>query len=232
MLLVARNDQPGAEIHKVLHALLAAQRQFLQSAFTPNCVHSSNGSLALKTLLALSTPWSHIDHLRSQTPWCSKTISQNTLWHTWLLIRLQRLLPGFGTRCFISIFRALARLLSDHGSNFVSSIIAEMCKLLGMKKLQTTPYHPQTNGLVERSHQTIKWMIGKLGEDKKANWPSHLAEIVHAYNANQSAVMGYSPYYLMFWCQSRLPVDLYFPNLKGVQRGLDETPPPGMLTKM
>ena len=41
------------------------------------------------------------------------------------------------------------------------------------------PYHPQTNGLVERSHQTIMHMIGKLGEDKKADWPSHLAEIVH-----------------------------------------------------
>ena len=44
------------------------------------------------------------------------------------------------------------------------------------------PYHLQTNGLVERSHQTIMHMIGKLGEDKKANLPSHLAEIVHAYN--------------------------------------------------
>ena len=60
------------------------------------------------------------------------------------------------------------------------------------------PYHPQTNGLVERSHQTIMRMIGKLGEDKKADWPSHLAEIAYAYNAIQSAVTGYSPYYLMF----------------------------------
>ena len=58
------------------------------------------------------------------------------------------------------------------------------------------PYHPQTNGLVERSYQTIMHMIGKLGEDKKANWPSHLAEIVHTNNATQSRVTGYSPHYL------------------------------------
>ena len=60
------------------------------------------------------------------------------------------------------------------------------------------PYHPLTNGLVERSPQTIVCMIRKLGEDKKADWPSHLAEIVHAYNATQSAVTGYSLHYLMF----------------------------------
>ena len=56
-------------------------------------------------------------------------------------------------------------------------------------------------------------MIGKLGEDKKANWPSHLAEIVHAYNATQSAVTGYSPHYLMFRQQPRLLVDFVFPTV-------------------
>ena len=75
------------------------------------------------------------------------------------------------------------------------------------------PYHPQTNGLVERSHQTIMHMIGKLGEDKKADWPSHLAEIVHAYNATRSAVTGYSPHYLMFGRWPRLPVDFVFPTI-------------------
>ena len=98
----------------------------------------------------------------------------------------------------ISISEAPARLLSDRGTSFTGSFIEELCKILGIQQLQTTPYHPQTNGLVERSHQTIMHMIGKLGEDKKADWPSHLAEIVHAYNATRSAVTGYSPYYLMF----------------------------------
>ena len=85
---------------------------------------------------------------------------------------------------YISIFGALARLLSDRGTSFTSSIIEELCKILGIQQLWTMPYHPQTNGLVERSHQTIMCMIGNLGEDKKADWASHLAEIVHAYNAN------------------------------------------------
>ena len=99
---------------------------------------------------------------------------------------------------YISIFGAPARLLSDRGANFMSSVIDEMCKILGMKKLQTMPYHLQTNGLVDRLHQTITRMIGKLGKDKKANWPGHLTEIVHAYNATHFAMTRYNPHYLMF----------------------------------
>ena len=55
----------------------------------------------------------------------------------------------------ISIFGAPARILSDWGANFMSSIIDKLCALFGMKKLWTMPYHPQMNGLVERSHQAI-----------------------------------------------------------------------------
>ena len=118
---------------------------------------------------------------------------------------------------YISIFGALARLLSDRGANFMSSVINEMCKILSMKKLWTTPYHTQTNGLVERSHQTIMRMIRKLGKDKKANWLGHLAEIVHAYNATHSAMTGYSLHYLMFRGRPRLLVDFYFPTFRSAE---------------
>ena len=66
---------------------------------------------------------------------------------------------------YISIFGALARLLSDRGTSFTSSIIEELCKILGTQQLQIMSYHPQTTGLVERSHQMIMHMIGKLRED-------------------------------------------------------------------
>ena len=115
---------------------------------------------------------------------------------------------------YISIFGALTRLLSDKHVSFTSSVIEEMCQILGIKQLQTMSYHPKTNGLVVRLHQTIMHMIGKLAEDKKADhWPSHLAEIVHAYNATCSAVTGYSPHYLMFQWRPRLPVNFVFPTI-------------------
>ena len=66
-------------------------------------------------------------------------------------------------------------------------------------------------------------MIRKLGEDKKADWPGHLAEIMQAYNATQSAMMGYSPHYLMFGCRPRLPVDFYFPTFRSAEASMRGT---------
>ena len=70
----------------------------------------------------------------------------------------------------------------------------------------------------------IMQMIGKLGEDKKADWPSHLAEIVHTYNATHSAVTGYSPHYLMFRQRPRLPVDFYCPIIGNTEAPTREAP--------
>ena len=65
-------------------------------------------------------------------------------------------------------------------------------------------------------------MIGRLQEDKKANWPSHLAEIAHAYNATQSATTGYSLHYLMFERWPRLLVNLVFPTISSNEAPMRE----------
>ena len=70
-------------------------------------------------------------------------------------------------------------------------------------------YHAQCNGQVERFHQTLFRMIGKLLCDKKAQWEQHLPELLQAYNT-RSAVTGYSPHYVMFGRHPCLPVDYYF----------------------
>ena len=108
---------------------------------------------------------------------------------------------------------APARLLWNRGASFTSNVIEELCKILGIKWPWTMLYHPQMNGLVERSHQMIMHLIGKLREDRKANWPSHFAEIAHTYNATWSTVTRYSPPYLMFRWWPRLPVEFVFPTI-------------------
>ena len=93
-------------------------------------------------------------------------------------------------------------------------MISELCDLLGVTKITMSPYHPQTNGTVERVHQTLRRMIAKMDPDKRAKWPSHLGPILIAYNATRSLITGYLPYFLMFGRRPRLLVDLLFPIVR------------------
>ena len=70
---------------------------------------------------------------------------------------------------YISIFRAPAKLLSDQGATSESNIIRELCELMGIRKVRTSPCHAQTNRQVEQAHHTLMCMIGKLSRDWKAN---------------------------------------------------------------
>ena len=109
-----------------------------------------------------------------------------------------RTITKFLYQGYISIFGALATLLSDCSVNIMSSIIGEMCILLSMK-LQTMPYHPQTKWVGREVSSLIK-LSSRLLESwrsKKSDWLSHLAEIVHTYNAAHSTVTGYSH---TIWC--------------------------------
>ena len=112
--------------------------------------------------------------------------------------------------CFIVVFGAPAKLLSDRGANFMSTLVEELCSAFVIQKCRTTAYHAQCNGQVEHFHQTLFHMIGKLSHDKKAQWEEHLLGLMQAYNSTQSAVTGYLPHYLMFGRHPHLPVDYYF----------------------
>ena len=112
--------------------------------------------------------------------------------------------------CFIAVFGAPTKLLSDRGVNFISALVEELCAAFSIQKCRTTAYHAQCNGQVEHFHQTLFHMIGKLVHDKKAQWEQHLPELLQAYNSTQSVVIGYSQHYLMFGRCPHLPLDYYF----------------------
>ena len=120
--------------------------------------------------------------------------------------------------CFIAVFRAPTKLLSDRGANFMSALVEELCSAFGIQKCRTTAYHAQCNGQVECFHQTLFHMIGKLSHDKKAQWEQHLPELLQAYNSTWSVVTGYLLHYLMFGRHPHLPVDYYFPTVSAYKR--------------
>ena len=69
------------------------------------------------------------------------------------------------------------KILSDQGRNFESNLIAELCKLVQIKKLRTTPYRPEGNGSCERFNRTLISMIGTLPEELKVHWPQHVSTL-------------------------------------------------------
>ena len=124
---------------------------------------------------------------------------------------------------FISIFRALKRILMDQGKVFTSEVVGQLYSQFRISQLTMTAYHPQGNGQVEHAHQTLGRMIGKLEDEFKGQWPKHLSKLTYACNSTQSAVTGYSPHFLMFRQWPRLPIDFVFPTheVMGTLRPVD-----------
>ena len=111
---------------------------------------------------------------------------------------------------FICHYGFPEQFISDQGKNFESDLIQELCKIAGVKKLHTTPYHPQSNGQCERFNSTLCNRLGTLSDEEKSDWKSHLGCMTHAYNCTKHVSTTYSPYYLMFGRHPRLPIDVEF----------------------
>ncbi|XP_075451032.1 uncharacterized protein LOC142492246 [Ascaphus truei] len=100
------------------------------------------------------------------------------------------------------------RLHSDQGRDFESTLIRELLKMLNVAKSRTTPYHPEGDALPERFNRTLLDMLGTLKGTQKAEWSRHVETLVHAYNCTRHESTGFSPYFLMFGREARLPVDV------------------------
>lgn len=75
-----------------------------------------------------------------------------------------------------------ARLLSDNGPGYVSRVFREYLQLVGIRHTLAAPFHPQTNGKIERYHQTLKRNVNQVPYDVPVELEDAIGRFVEFYN--------------------------------------------------
>ena len=99
-------------------------------------------------------------------------------------------------------------ILTDQGTNFTSKLLGELYRLQNIKALRTSPYHPQTDGLVERFNGTLKDMLRKTAQEDGKDWDKLLPYLLFAYREVPQSSTGFSPFELLYGWDVRGPLDV------------------------
>ena len=109
---------------------------------------------------------------------------------------------------FVCRFGVPRRLFTDQGTNLQSALFKEVCKLLEIDQERTTPYHPQSDGLVERMNRSLEAMLSMFVSPSQRDWDHYLPFLMMAYRSAMQETTGYSPNMMMMGREAELPVDL------------------------
>ena len=116
-------------------------------------------------------------------------------------------------------------LHSDRGTNYLSHIVKETCKLLQITKTQTSSYHPQCNGQSERMMSVILASLAKRLDAQHDTWDRHLPFVQFVHNNSPCLdSTGYSPAFLTYGLHPRSPLDTMLPALDTMLPAIPDPP--------
>ena len=107
----------------------------------------------------------------------------------------------------ISKFGTPRCILTDNGTHFTAALMTELFKILGITHLYATPYHPQTNGQIERYNSTMDAKIAILSNERKTNWDDQLPLVTFNYNSSIHANTHQVPFEMMYGRRPTMPFD-------------------------
>ena len=99
-------------------------------------------------------------------------------------------------------------ILTDQGTNFTAQLLKELYRMLGVHAIKTTPYHPQTDGLVERFNGALKGTLRQCAREDRANWDQFLPYLLFAYREVPQESTGFSPFELLYGRRAHGPLDV------------------------
>ena len=100
-------------------------------------------------------------------------------------------------------------VLSDLGTQFVSKCMEEVLRLLSIKRLTTTPYHPICNELVECFNDTLKKMLRRLCDEQPRQWHRFVNPLLFTYREAPQEATGFSPFELLYGRTVCGPVQIF-----------------------
>ena len=126
-------------------------------------------------------------------------------------IALKRIDTPTVAEALVDMFSRLGipeEILSDLGTQFVTECMEEVSRLLSIRHLTTTPYHPMCNGLVERFNGTLKAMLKKLCAEQPRQWHRFINALLFAYREVPQESTGFSPFELLYGPTVRGPMHI------------------------
>ena len=125
---------------------------------------------------------------------------------------------------FFTRFGLPLEVQSDQGTNFMSKLFEESLKELGIAHIVSSAYHPQSQGALERYHQTLKSMLRKFCEETGQEWDKGVPFLLFATGEVPTESLGFSPHELIFGHHVRGPLMLVKERWSGAVG-----PPPSVL---
>lgn len=106
---------------------------------------------------------------------------------------------------FVCLHGLPQNLVTDCGTEFLSKVFKEVCHLLKIKQTSTTPYHPQSNGSLERSHRTLGEYLRSFVQKDPQNWDTYVPYAMFCHNSTVHTATNFQPYQLVYGNEIKVP---------------------------
>ncbi|XP_068237354.1 uncharacterized protein [Palaemon carinicauda] len=116
---------------------------------------------------------------------------------------------------FFSRYGLPREIQSDQGSNFTSREFQAKMNELGIKHNLASSYHPESQGILERFHSTLKNALTKYCLDHVEKWDKDLPLLLFALRSAPSESLGFSPFQMVYGHNVRGPLDLLREHWEG-----------------
>lgn len=110
---------------------------------------------------------------------------------------------------FISLFGIPKFILTDQGTNFTAELFKRTCEFLKIKQIWASPYHPQTQGALERSHSTLKEYLKSFVNENQTNWHKFVYTAMLTYNSTIHTTTQFTPFELIFGHKPYIPDSVF-----------------------